>query len=74
MDTTTTTTAAAGGHVYGVGDDGVIQAKNKITNIATNDEYYDDSSKNNRAIILPYADEKAMNTLGEEASSSITST
>ena len=70
----TTAAAAAGGHVYGVGDDGAIQAKNTITNIATNDEYYNDSSKNNRAIILPYADDKAMNTLGEEASSSITST
>jgi hypothetical protein len=68
----TTAAAAAGGHVYGVGDDGAIQAKNTITNIATNDEYYDDSSKNNRAIILPYADDKAMNTLGDKAS--ITST
>ena len=68
----TTAAAAAGGHVYGVGDDGAIQAKNTITNIATNDEYYNDSSKNNRAIILPYADDKAMNTLGDKAS--ITST
>ena len=72
MDTTAaiTSTAAAADTVgiHHAGVDGIIKTKNKIINIATNDEYYDDNGKNNRAIILPYAaaaDKAAIDALGK---------
>ena len=79
MDTTSTAitssaaaaAAAAAADTVGihhVGVDGIIKTKNKIINIATNDEYYDDNGKNNRAIILPYAaaaDKAEIDALGK---------